>query len=199
MRQRNIQLLSVFQYELSPVQYSLVDEFGHLLGGGPRVVVSTAAFHARAQGSFLGLGGLKETNMFLPHRLVKLSIVGSLCDREVACSASDLLGSNPVSGGQCYLTHLFILRRFSWPNLDCMCTKVHLDLLKGDKSVLMKRLESDSETVPKPNVLLVDHMYGECQEQWQTLRTVARYASQVVKSTKVQLSLSSLLNRHMKD
>ena len=60
MRQRNIQLLSVFQYELSPVQYSLVDEFGHLLGGGPRVVVSTSAFHARAQGSFLGLGGLKR-------------------------------------------------------------------------------------------------------------------------------------------
>ena len=63
----------------------------------------------------------------------------------------------------------------------------------------MKRLKSDSETVPKPNVLLVDHMYGECQEQWQTLWTVARHASQVVKSNKVQLSLSSLLNRHMKD
>ena len=84
MRQRNIQLLSVFQYELPPVQHSLVDEFGHLLGGGPRVVVRTAAFHARVQGSFPGLGGLKETNMFLPHPLVKLSIVGSLCDREVA-------------------------------------------------------------------------------------------------------------------
>ena len=63
----------------------------------------------------------------------------------------------------------------------------------------MKRLGSDSETVPKPNVLLVDHMYGERQEQSQTLRTVARHASQVVKCTKVQLSLSSLLNRHMKD
>ena len=33
-QQRNIQLLSVFQYELSPVQHSLVDEFGYLLGGG---------------------------------------------------------------------------------------------------------------------------------------------------------------------
>ena len=63
----------------------------------------------------------------------------------------------------------------------------------------MKRLGSDSETVPKPNVLLVDHMYGERQEQSQTLRTVARHTSQVVNSTKVQLSLSSLLNRHMKD
>ena len=40
------------------------------LGGGPRVVVSTAAFYA-------SLGGLKETKMFLPHPRVKLSIVGS--------------------------------------------------------------------------------------------------------------------------
>ena len=31
------------------------------LGGGPRVVVSTAAFHARVRGSVPGLGGLKET------------------------------------------------------------------------------------------------------------------------------------------
>ena len=30
-------------------------------GGGPRVVVSTAAFHAIVRGSFPGLGGLKET------------------------------------------------------------------------------------------------------------------------------------------
>ena len=34
----------------------------HHLGGGPRVVVSTAAFHARVRGSVPGLGGLKETN-----------------------------------------------------------------------------------------------------------------------------------------
>ena len=35
------------------------------MGGGPRVVVSTAAFHARFRGSFPGLGGLKETkNVF---------------------------------------------------------------------------------------------------------------------------------------
>ena len=32
-----------------------------LLGGGPRVLVSTAAFHARVRGSVPGLGGLKET------------------------------------------------------------------------------------------------------------------------------------------
>ena len=32
--------------------------------------------------------------MFLPHPCVKVSIVGSLRDREVACSASDRQGSN---------------------------------------------------------------------------------------------------------
>ena len=61
-------------------------------GGGPGVVVNTAVFHARVWGSVPGLGGLKETKMFLPHPRVELSIVGS--DREVACSASDRQGSN---------------------------------------------------------------------------------------------------------
>ena len=63
-------------------------------GGGPGVVVSTAAFHARVRGSVPGLGGLKETKLFLAHPRVKVSIVGSLRDREVACSASDRQGSN---------------------------------------------------------------------------------------------------------
>ena len=31
------------------------------LGGGPRVVASTAAFHARVRGSVAGFDGLKET------------------------------------------------------------------------------------------------------------------------------------------
>ena len=57
-------------------------------------MVSTAAFHARVRGSVPGIGGLKETKMFLPHPRVKVSIVGSLHDREVACSASDRQGSN---------------------------------------------------------------------------------------------------------
>ena len=64
------------------------------MGGGPRVVVSTVALHARVRGSVPGLGGFKETKMFLPHPRVKVSIVGSLRDREVACSASDRQGSN---------------------------------------------------------------------------------------------------------
>ena len=58
------------------------------------VVVSTAAFHARVRSSVTGLGGLKETKMFLPHPRVEVSIVGSLRDQEVACSASDRQGSN---------------------------------------------------------------------------------------------------------
>ena len=61
----------------------------NLKGGGPRVVVSTTAFHARVRGSVPDLGGLKETKMFLPHARVKFSIVGSLRDREITCSASD--------------------------------------------------------------------------------------------------------------
>ena len=68
--------------------------YGRGKGGGPRVVVSTAAFHARVRGSVPGLGGLKVTKMFLPHPRVKVSIVGSLRDREVACSASDRQDSN---------------------------------------------------------------------------------------------------------
>ena len=71
--------------------YSNIDQ---LLGGGPRVVVRTAAFHARVRGSVPGLGGLKETKLFLPHPRVNVSIVGSLRDREVAYSASDRQGSN---------------------------------------------------------------------------------------------------------
>ena len=45
-------------------------------------MVSTTAFYARVRGSVPGLGGLK------------VSSVGSLLDREVACSASDRQGSN---------------------------------------------------------------------------------------------------------
>ena len=54
--------------ELPPVMQDLVSSHKHsfpvpppLLGGGHRVVVSTAAFHARDRGSVPGLGGLKET------------------------------------------------------------------------------------------------------------------------------------------
>ena len=61
------------------------------------MVVSTAAFHAKVRGSVPGLSRSKETKMFLPHPRVKFSIVGSLRDREVACSASDRQGLNAYS------------------------------------------------------------------------------------------------------
>ena len=64
----------------------------HCQGGGPRVVVTTAALNAKVWGLFPGLGSLEETKMFLPHPLIKFSIVGSLHDHDVACSASDLQG-----------------------------------------------------------------------------------------------------------
>ena len=57
-------------------------------------ILLTVDFHARVRGSVPGLGGLKETKMFLPNPRVRVSIVVSLRDREVACSASDRQGSN---------------------------------------------------------------------------------------------------------
>ena len=65
-------------------------------------MVSTAAFHARVRGSVPGLGGFKETKNVSSPSTCELflfaeqtvSIVGSLRDREVACSASDRQGSN---------------------------------------------------------------------------------------------------------
>ena len=83
-----------YMYWITPLASILSHALSSLSGGGPRVVASTAAFHARVRGSVPGLGGLKETKMFLPHPRVKLSIVGSLRDREVACSASDRQGTS---------------------------------------------------------------------------------------------------------
>ena len=48
---------------------------------------NSRAIHARVRGSFPGLGGFKETEMFLPHPLV-------LWGASVGCSASDLQGLN---------------------------------------------------------------------------------------------------------
>ena len=81
-------------YNTELLRVSEEEQFVSSQGGGPRVVVSTAAFHARVRGSVPGIGGLKETKLFLPHPRVKVSIVGSLREREIACSASDRQGSN---------------------------------------------------------------------------------------------------------
>ena len=83
-------------------------------------MVSTSSFHARVRGSVPGLGGFKETKMFLPRPRVKVSIVGSLRDREVACSASDRQGSNfescvwrTVSAQSSHHPHEVLLAQFS--------------------------------------------------------------------------------------
>ena len=92
---RRLSLLKLFKgTNWGARPYTILKAYKCFMGGGPRVVVSTAAFHARVRGSVPGLGGLKETKLFLPHPRVKVSIVGSLRDREVACSASDRQGSN---------------------------------------------------------------------------------------------------------
>ena len=58
-----------FHYQVEARKKELIHSIflGRGGSGGPRVVVSTAAFHARARGSVPSLGGLKETKMFLRH------------------------------------------------------------------------------------------------------------------------------------
>ena len=92
--QPTVSILCIFVYIYMYIYYMLGYSNVLYVSSHPRVVVSTAAFHARVLGSVPGLGGLKETKMFLPHPRVKVSIVGCLRDREVACSASDRQGSN---------------------------------------------------------------------------------------------------------
>ena len=61
-------------------------------GGHNRVVVSTAAFHARVRGSAPGLGGLKETKNVSSPSTCESQYCGERA--QVACSASDRQGSN---------------------------------------------------------------------------------------------------------
>ena len=49
-----------------------------VVGGGPRVVDSTVAFHTRVRGSVPGLGGLKETKKcFFPIHVWKSVLLGA--------------------------------------------------------------------------------------------------------------------------
>ena len=52
---------NIWQSPLDKQYNYYLDDIISVRGGGPRVVVSTAAFHARVRGSVPGLGGLKET------------------------------------------------------------------------------------------------------------------------------------------
>ena len=110
------------------------------MGGGPRVVVSTAAFHARIRGSVPGLGSLKVTKMFLPHPRVKLSIVGSLRDGEVACSAADRQGSDLES---------------------CVWRTVSSQLSHHSQEVLLAQF---SLYVHKGGLISVDNIYCQLKE-----------------------------------
>ena len=113
------------------------------LGGGPRVVVSTAAFHARVWGSVPGLGGLEETKMFLPHPRVKVSIVGTLRDREVACSASDGLESCVWRTVSSHHPQEVLLAQFS--------LYVHKGGLKHDSFhfILITKLKTKIDVIPR--------------------------------------------------
>ena len=79
--------------------------------------------------------------MFLPHPRVKVSIVGSLRDREVACSASDRQGSNfesyvwrTVSSQSSHHPQEVLLAQFS--------LYVHKGGLKPDSSHLFQTAET---------------------------------------------------------
>ena len=58
---RNLSLPLDIVLKLSGWILSVSKFTSYMMGGGPRVVVSTAAFQARVRGSVPGLGGLKET------------------------------------------------------------------------------------------------------------------------------------------
>ena len=76
-------------------------------------MISTAASHARVRGTVHGLGGLKETKMFLPHPRVEVSIVGSLRDREVACSNFESCVWRTVSSQSSHHPREVLLAQFS--------------------------------------------------------------------------------------
>ena len=103
------------------------------VGGGPRVVVSTRCLSRQFGVRFPVSAVWKKQKMFLPHWRVRVNIVGSLRDREVACSASDRQGSNfescvwrTVSSQSSHHPQEVLLAQFS--------LYVHKDGLKPDLS-----------------------------------------------------------------
>ena len=96
------------------------------VGGGPRVVVSTAAFHSRARGSAPGLGGLKETKMFLPHPRLKVSIVGSLRDREVLLAQFSLYVHKGADSFHLIYTYMFLRKKINSSLKPLTCNSINL-------------------------------------------------------------------------
>ena len=76
-----------------------------ILGGGTGAVVIGGIAGSNPTQTFK----FQINKMFLPCSLVKIRYCGE---------------PNSVSIGQCHLIHLTILRRFSWPSLAYVCTKV---------------------------------------------------------------------------
>ena len=60
-RQCHLIIFWMFSWPILAYYILIVNPSNTAQGGGPRVVVSTAAFHARVRGSVPGLGGLKQT------------------------------------------------------------------------------------------------------------------------------------------
>ena len=80
-----------------------LEPFSINLGGGPRVVVSTAAFPARVRGFGSRSRRFERTKCFFPIHVWNSILWGSLRDREVACSASDRLCSDGLLFRRCYV------------------------------------------------------------------------------------------------
>ena len=94
--------------------------------GGPGAVVKAACLESA--GSSLALALMfQENKMLLARSLVKIQYCG-----ESPWPRGSVLGLRPPGHEfwilclyrQCHLIHLTILRRFSWPSLAYMCTKV---------------------------------------------------------------------------
>ena len=69
--------------------------------------------------------------------------------------------SNYVSGGQCHLTHLAIIRRFSWPNL----AYVHKCGLKTDSFIFLSR-HRDSQMQMTENYLDLYNLFNLWPEKY---------------------------------
>ena len=85
-------------------------------GGNPGTVVKAACLKSRTLRVRTPLWPSKFKNkIFLPLSLVKIQYCG-----EPPSPRGSVLGLRPPRG-QCHLTQLTILKRFSWPSLAYMC------------------------------------------------------------------------------
>ena len=113
-----------------PVRLDKETKFPYFLfltwGGGPRVVVSTAAFHQSSGFGSRSRRFGRNKKCFFPIHVWNSVLWGASVTEKWRArpqTARDRI-SNSVSGGQCHLNHFTILRRFSLPSLAYMCTKV---------------------------------------------------------------------------